>query len=59
MAYADGVLLRQSSGILMEWNEDKGAILTTAELFSSKSPNVDVWLGGQEYARDAEVSFSK
>jgi len=55
MAYADGVLLRQSSGILMEWNEDKGTILTTAELFSSKSPNVDVWLGGQEYARDAEV----
>ena len=43
----------------MEWNEDKGTILTTAELFSSKSPNVDVWLGGQEYARDAEVSFSK
>ncbi|CAN6349792.1 unnamed protein product [Urochloa humidicola] len=54
-AYIDGVLLRQSSGILMEWNEDKGTILTTAYLFCSRSPNVDVWLGGQEYARDAEV----
>lgn len=54
-AYIDDVLLRQSSGILMEWNEDKGTILTTVHLFCSRSPNVDVWLGGQEYARDAEV----
>ncbi|CAN6345371.1 unnamed protein product [Urochloa humidicola] len=54
-AYIDGVLLRQGSGILMEWNEDKGTILTTAHLFCSRSPNVDAWLGKQEYARDAEV----
>ncbi|XP_010237022.1 uncharacterized protein LOC100842807 [Brachypodium distachyon] len=39
----------------MEWNEDKGTILTSAHLFCSRPPNVDVWLGGQEYARDAEV----
>ncbi|CAL4902804.1 unnamed protein product [Urochloa decumbens] len=54
-AYIDGVLLRQSSGILMEWNDDKGTILTTAHLFCSRSRKVDKWLGGQEYAENAEV----
>nr|CAB3447587.1 unnamed protein product [Digitaria exilis] len=54
-AYTGGVLLKQSSGILMERNEGKGTILTTAHLFCSRSPNLDVWLGGQEYARDAQV----
>nr|CAB3447583.1 unnamed protein product [Digitaria exilis] len=54
-AYTGGVLLRQSSGILMEWNKGKGTILTTAHLFCSRSPNLDKWLGGQEYARDAQV----
>ena len=43
----------------MEWSKGTGTILTIAQLICSKSPNVDEWLGGDEYALNAEVSFSK
>ncbi|XP_072148362.1 uncharacterized protein [Setaria viridis] len=56
-AYIDGVLLKQCSGILMEWSEGTGTILTTADLICSRHQHVDEWLGGEEYAPNAEVSF--
>jgi hypothetical protein len=57
--YADGKVLRKCSGILMDWSKGTGTILTTAQLICSTSPNVDEWLGGDEYALKSEVSFPK
>ncbi|CAD6269147.1 unnamed protein product [Miscanthus lutarioriparius] len=57
-SYIDGELLRNCSGILMEWSKGAGTILTTSQLICSRSPNVDEWLGGEsgdEYALNAEV----
>ena len=42
----------------MEWSKGTGTILTIAQLICSKSPNVDEWLGGDEYALNAEVSLN-
>ncbi|CAD6270168.1 unnamed protein product [Miscanthus lutarioriparius] len=53
-SYITGELLRKCSGILMEWSKGTGTILTIAQLICSKSPNVDEWLGGDEYALNAE-----
>ncbi|XP_066358811.1 uncharacterized protein [Miscanthus floridulus] len=56
-SYIDGELLRNCSGILMEWSKGAGTILTTSQLICSRSPNVDEWLGGDEYALNAEDVF--
>nr|CAB3482611.1 unnamed protein product [Digitaria exilis] len=55
-SYIDGVLLNNCSGILIWWDKGTGTILTTADLLCSSSPNLDDWLGGKEYAANAEVS---
>ncbi|KAJ1261591.1 hypothetical protein BS78_09G042000 [Paspalum vaginatum] len=56
-SYVDGALLSQTSGFLINWDEENkiGTILTSALLICSKSPSVDEWSGTGEYIPEAEV----
>ncbi|XP_072147946.1 uncharacterized protein [Setaria viridis] len=54
----DGELMAQSSGFLIDWDEDSkmGTVLTSALLICTKYPSLDKWLATGEYLPNAELS---
>ncbi|OEL21366.1 hypothetical protein BAE44_0017610 [Dichanthelium oligosanthes] len=56
-AFADGKLLTQTTGFLIDWEDESkvGILLTSALLIKSKSPSKDEWIGADKYIPEAEV----
>ncbi|RCV11378.1 hypothetical protein SETIT_2G181100v2, partial [Setaria italica] len=54
----NGELMAQSSGFLIDWDEDSkmGTVLTSALLICTKYPSLDKWLATGEYLPNAELS---
>ncbi|KAF7055060.1 LOW QUALITY PROTEIN: hypothetical protein CFC21_062635 [Triticum aestivum] len=50
--------LKRCSGLLIDWDEESKTcvVLTTAHLIRTKDSPVNVWLGGEEYTSNADVT---
>ncbi|XP_044979346.1 uncharacterized protein LOC123446870 isoform X2 [Hordeum vulgare subsp. vulgare] len=50
--------LKRCSGLLIDWDEESKTcvVLTTAHLIRTKDSPINIWLGGEEYTSNADVT---